>query len=342
MEKQNDRNPPQSRVKKGWSTINYLIIVIVLIAVTGFYFYVQKHPGTSFDKQTSMDTTAGATDQVEQVEQTARQSSDPGPVNTTMSADQQSAESGESHASSSNADSGDKGGIPATKQNHSAVDEILDQSLPGKSASSNPQMLINEINLFFTHLDQQPYMQAFALKEPSKVYFSKLLQRLSDKPPVVLRETDNLFTLLQNTAHFYRILGQKNIDILKAVLDNEKDSYEPVLKAFYGLTSYPEVLKDEFSLELPADAINSYAGFFLNTMGGRLYLSRRDSLTRMVVNYYAIMIIDRANGQGNGRLGIDLRPSLKSLVEEMENSGNRLQLKVEYLDALYDLQERYY
>ena len=76
-------------------------------------------------------------------------------------------------------------------------------------------------------------------------------------------------------------------------------------------------------------------------MGGRLYLFRRDSTSRMVVNYYAIISIDRANIEGYGGHGIDLKPSILSLIEEIENGGGRLQLKEKYLDTLYDLQEKY-
>ena len=96
-----------------------------------------------------------------------------------------------------------------------------------------------------------------------------------------------------------------------------------------------------FSLTIPNDNLYDYAGFFLNTIGGRLYLFRRDSVSRMTVSYYAVLIIDKANRQGNSRLGIDLKPSIDSLIEEIENTGNNLKFKEEYLDTLYDLKEIY-
>ncbi len=81
--------------------------------------------------------------------------------------------------------------------------------------------------------------------------------------------------------------------------------------------------------------------FSLTPWAGRLYLFRRDSTSRMLVSYYSIMVIDRANQKGNGGHGIDLRPAITSLIEEIENGGKRLQLQEEYLDSLYDLQEKY-
>ena len=218
-------------------------------------------------------------------------------------------------------------------------------NIPDTAADTNNggqnRQLVDTINAFYTHLDQQPYIQDLALQQPSKLYFSKLLQKLADKPPTVVRETDNLYTLLSNTAHFYRLLGKKNIVIIKKILATENGSFEQNANAFYRLTAQPEVLKKEFNLSISPKVITDYAAFFLNTMGGRLYLFRRDSTTRMVVTFYAIMAIDRANRAGNGGHGIDLRPAIPALIEEMENGGRLLRFKEQYLDALYDLQEKY-
>ncbi len=203
------------------------------------------------------------------------------------------------------------------------------------------QQLVDELNTFYSHLDQQPYVKDFHLPESTKNHFSKLLQVLINNPPVITRETDDYFTLLKNTAHFFRVLGKDNIFFLKGILDREKDSFERILKIFYSLTDHPEFLKREYSLTIPKDNLYDYAGFFLNTIGGRLYLFRRDSASRMTVSFYAVLIIDKANRQGYSRLGIDLRPAIDSLIEEMENAGNKLKLKEEYLDTLFDLKEFY-
>ncbi len=184
-------------------------------------------------------------------------------------------------------------------------------------------------------------MQDFGLEEPSKLHFSKLLQKLIDNPPVVVRETDDILTLLKNTAHFYRVLDQENITILKGILDRDRKSLEPILKSFYALTYHPEYLQKEYSLSLPLDALRDYAAFFLNTIGGRLYLFRRDSASRMTINYYAILVMDRAIEEGNNPHGIDVRPTIDSLIEEIENAGTNLQFRNEYLDRLYDLKEKY-
>ncbi|MDK9707893.1 MAG: hypothetical protein OEL83_12665 [Desulforhopalus sp.] len=253
---------------------------------------------------------------------------------------------------------------PATEKNQDATSQeniqtqadssVVNQEISGKESSAatadspkpslqgaGQKQLVDELNAFYAHLDQQSYMHDFQLKEPSKKHFSKLLQVLIDNPPAITRETDDYFTLLKNTAHFFRVLGKDNIFILKGILDREKDSFERIIKTFYLLTEHPESLKSEFSLTIPEENLYDYAGFFLNTIGGRLYLFRRDSASRMTISYYAVLVIDRANRKGNSRLGIDLRPSIDSLIEEIENAGKNLKLKDEYLDTLYDLKENY-
>lgn len=205
----------------------------------------------------------------------------------------------------------------------------------------SPAALADELEQFFHHLDQQPYMADFHLPEASKPHFSKILQKLLEQPPATTRETDDYFTLLKNTAHFFRIIGKENTLALKGILDRERDSLEPVFSTFFALTNTPEILKERFALSVTDEPLYDYACFFLNTIGGRLYLFRRDSTSRMVVSYYAIRIIDRANAHGYNRLGIDLRPFIDTLIDEMENSGGKLRNRESYLDVLYDMKEKY-
>lgn len=199
----------------------------------------------------------------------------------------------------------------------------------------------NRIKQFYQNLDNASYVQSFKLPTTTEVYFSHLIGRLLENPPVVSGETNDLFTILQNTAHFFRIIGKDNIIMLKGILDMEKDTFEYVLADYYALLHIPGCLEQNFSLSAPFTSLYDYAGFFLNTMGGRLYLFRRDSLSRMVVSYYAILLIDHANKNGSNSHGIDIRPSLDLLINEIESTSNTLQLKDEYLDNLYLLKEKY-
>lgn len=333
MPEHSPRKLSPSRVKRGSSSFVYLTIVaVVLLLLLGGYFYLYKDSSWPYSKRGELSFTGrGGT------------RPDTGPL---IQGDQTGQRSTPS-----------QGHSPATqKEQNSPVENETRPDSPISSAISDHQVggddrtdplsgeyqhLVDELNNFYDHLDHQPYMQAFNLKDPSKVHFSRLIQKLADNPPVVTRETDDLFTLLKNTAHFFRILGKDNIVILKGILDREKDSLEDILKTFYTLTLHPEYLQKEYALSIPFESLYDYAGFFLNTMGGRLYLFRRDSTSRMAVSYYAILVVDQANSKGTGHHGINLKPAVDFLIEEIETGGNRLRMKDQYLDTLYDLKEKY-
>ena len=76
-------------------------------------------------------------------------------------------------------------------------------------------------------------------------------------------------------------------------------------------------------------------------MGGRLYLFRRDSMSRMVVSYYAILLIEKANQEGKNKHGVDIRDSIENLIIEIESSRIDLQMRDVYLETLYDLMVKY-
>lgn len=200
--------------------------------------------------------------------------------------------------------------------------------------------LAADLHLFFLELDHKPYFQAFNLTTTSQDYFISLVNKLLDNPPVVSRETDDLYTILTNMAHFFRILGKDNILMIKGILDREGDIIED-----FGLSLYQWIMdgncSDEvFPLKVSLEKIYEYAGFFLNTMGGRSYLFRRDSRSRLLVNYYAILIIDQVNKAELNRHGIHIPDFLPLLISEIEAS-NQLIYKELYLDQLYDLAETY-
>lgn len=198
-----------------------------------------------------------------------------------------------------------------------------------------------QLDAFYSHLDKQPYVQAYNLQKSSEVHFEKLIEKLLENPPKVTRESDDLYTILRNTAHFFRISGKDNILLLKGILNREKESLEQILADYYFLINTPECVHNKYVKDINSDALYEYACFFLNTMGGRLYLFRRDSQSRMVVTYYAILLVDLANRQQNNRHGIALKPAINMLISEMETGGSAMKGSEDYLDLLYDLKEAY-
>jgi len=200
--------------------------------------------------------------------------------------------------------------------------------------------LAAKLNNFFTQVDQKEYLKTFKLKEPSQDYFLRLINKLLENPPVVVREADDLFTILKNMAHLFRVLGGDNIILIKTVMDREAEKVEDITKEFYLYTITAKCDQDIFPLTPSIEKIYKYAGFFINTMGGRSYLFRRDSRSRLLLSYYSILIIDLANKNSMNQYGIEIKQSIAQLINEIE-STNQLIYKESYLDKLYELSEKY-
>ncbi len=220
------------------------------------------------------------------------------------------------------------------------------QTSPMKTAGDMQQVpltcsaLARELHAFFVELDSKPYVQSFGLSASTSTqqHFTALLKKLLDTPPVVTRETDDLYTILTNMAHFFRIIGRDNIALSKAVLGHEREKIEDVFKNLYNWVLYETCDQEMFRLNVPLEQLYEYAGFFLNTMGGRSYLFRRDSRSRILINYYAVLIVDQMEKRGRNRHGIDPVLSLPLLINEIESS-NQLIYKEQYLERLYMLME---
>ena len=193
--------------------------------------------------------------------------------------------------------------------------------------------------------DFQDTLQHIEKKEYTKelnfpTYLNEIVHKLTSKPPVVLRETDNLYTLLSNTAHFFRILGKKNIQLIKNILNQEKARLEDIAAGLYATINNQDSKNDRVQLDIPFATAYEYAGFFLHTMGGRSYLFRREAKARLLVNYYAVLIIDQANRNGLNSYGITLNEMLPRLIGEIE-ANNQLVNKEAYLEQLYTLTNKY-
>ena len=141
-------------------------------------------------------------------------------------------------------------------------------------------------------------------------------------------------------AHFFRIIGKNNILVIKGILDRERKDIEDITKAFYLWSQNTPCPDSSINLEISIDKLYEYAGFFLNTIGGRAYLFRRDSRSRLLANYYSVLIIDTANEKQRNRYGISLVQVIPPLIGEIEGS-TQLIYKERYLDNLYDLLEKY-
>lgn len=300
---------PPSRKKDPGQLRSIFIISILILAVMGavFFFFGRSEHEPGRTTQVERQVPAPAVTQPPQAR--------PGPaVEARVSPEAQQ---------------GEKPGAPGT----TTAAAVEDQAKQCRQLAGN-------LHRFFTYLNQQEYLRPFDLKEPAQAYFTALAAKLLANPPIVSGESDDLYTMLKNMAHFFRIIGRDNILLIKTILDRERDKIEDVGAELYQWTAIGTCDNDQFKLNAPLPQLYEYAGFFLNTMGGRSYLFRRDSRSRLLVDYYAILIIDRANSKQLNKYGIDIRPFIPRLIQDIKSS-NQLIYKEKYLDHLYDLQEKY-
>ena len=212
---------------------------------------------------------------------------------------------------------------------------------PSPASQNECLQTADKILLFFEHLDRQNYVREYAVKGSTLDHFRGIINKLIANPPVVVRETDDLFAILNNMAHFFRVLGPKDILLIKDVLAHEREFIEPTMALFYKWSEIgPGCPDEDLNIDFPLAGLYEYAGYFINTLGGQSYLFRRELYLRVLIRYYSVLIIDRANSVDANRYGIDIRYTLDSLISEIQGNSS-LEYGEEYLEKLIRLQETY-
>lgn len=193
----------------------------------------------------------------------------------------------------------------------------------------------------FIYLDGRETIAACKLPGGIRGYLKETTGKLFARPPTVIRETDSLTTILNNAAHFYKVLGKRDIAIARQILITENEIIESALALFYRwLEMEDQCGKTVVDIHLPLEQVYEYAVFFVNTMGGNSYLLRRSPQVRTLIRYYVVLILDQANDRNLNQYGIDIRPTLTAVVQDIQSLTN-LQYKEKYLQTLKGLIEKY-
>ena len=199
--------------------------------------------------------------------------------------------------------------------------------------------LEQQIVAFFKYLDEQDYVQAYELKGGSYQQFQQAIKKLSVNLPTVTGETASLYNLYRNMAHFFRVLGKKRVHLVRDILQNESEILESVMQTFYLWLTFSS--ENEIKSVRPSlDVMYAYSGFFLNTLAGKSYLLRRDSKIRRLTTYYAVLIIDKANDENLNSSGIDIRPHIEFLINDIQSQIGLIHQK-QYLIQLEQLGAKY-
>ncbi|MFC1535504.1 hypothetical protein ACFL7M_19335 [Thermodesulfobacteriota bacterium] len=222
--------------------------------------------------------------------------------------------------------------------------EIFRTSEHEKTAShfqEDPCKLIEDLMLdFFNYLNTKSYVQRIEEGLDTYDLFKLLIEKLSSQPPIPAGEGLDKEIIIRNIFFFFRILDRKNIRLIKVVMENESDTLEMNLEMLYKWLILGDKCPDPEGIRPSLDLTYLYAGYFLNTVGGRSYLLRRPSGVRLLIRYYSILIMHEADKKGKNHYGIDIFPEIDTLLKEI-SIYPYLRFQGDYIDQLTKIQEYY-
>jgi len=224
-------------------------------------------------------------------------------------------------------------------ENKTAPPEEIKETKPPVEEDSCLQ-IENQVFEFFKYLDKKSYIQH--IEEGMDTYgrFKGLIRTLSARPPIPAGEAAASRILTGNIFYFFRLLDRKDIKLIREVMRNESDTMEMNLELFYKWLMLGERCPDRDRIRPPLDVLYKYAGFFLNTIGGRAYLFRRPMGVRLLVSYYCLLIIHEADKRGKNSYGIDIFPEIAPLAKEITIFPDFM-FQSEYIHQLTKLQNYY-
>ena len=219
-------------------------------------------------------------------------------------------------------------------------DGMVKKKIPPAEIQPSVADIESQIMSFFSYLDKQPYVQSYNFEGGTYLQYQIAINKLSSNPPVIVGEMQSLYTMVRNVAHFYRVMGKKPIFLTRQILQNESDVMESVMKTFYQWYTLADKGPAAMGGRPSPEMMYEYAGYLLNTLGGRSYLLRRSPKLRTLTTYYCVLALDKANEEELNSTGIDIRPYIKSCLLEINNQIGLVYQK-EYIAKLSELSLKY-
>ncbi len=241
------------------------------------------------------------------------------------------------------------GEVPSVEEEPTAAAprEGLEDVLGKKETEVQPmtredecQRIEKDLKELFAYLEKKDYIVELELDEDLFTHFSKVISSLTSHPPLPAGEGLNYDMMIQNIYHLYRTLGLKDLKLIKMIVENEADAMEVNLALFYRWLMSGDTCGRREGLPSTLDITYRYAGYLINSIGGRAYLFRRETRLRLLLTYYSILVIHEADKRKLNSFGIDIRPYLEPLADEIENS-HLLYFRREYAGRLIDLKNYY-
>jgi hypothetical protein len=241
----------------------------------------------------------------------------------------------------------DSEGITVESPSIQAPQERLEEIL-AENAAQNQTMNVEdecqkterELRELFSYLDEKDYVRELKIGEDTFSRFKKIIHDLSLYPPLPAGEGISYEKIIENIYHFYRALNLKDLKLIRLIAKNEADSMEINLALFYKWLVSGAQCTRKGGLPPSSDTLYRYAGFLVNSIGGRAYLFRRETRLRLLLSYYSLLIVHEADKKKMNSFGLDISPFLEPLAEEIENF-QLLYFRREYASKLIDVKHYY-
>jgi hypothetical protein len=202
------------------------------------------------------------------------------------------------------------------------------------------QKMEQDLEAFFTYLDTKDYIKELKLGEDTFSRFLRITHDLALAPPLPAGEGFDYDMIIKNIYHFYRVMNKTDLNMIRLILENEADTMEVNLALFYKWLMSGEECGRKEGIPPTLDTLYRYAGFLVNSIGGRAYLFRRQTRLRLLLYYYSLLIIHEADKKKMNSFGVDIIPFLEPLAEEIENY-ELLYFRKEYAGKLVTLKNYY-
>ncbi|MBW1870066.1 MAG: hypothetical protein JRI73_12490 [Deltaproteobacteria bacterium] len=193
---------------------------------------------------------------------------------------------------------------------------------------------------FFAYLNTKKYIERLDLKVNTYAYFKKIIRTLAARPPAPAGEGFAPTVMVKNIFFFSRALDRKSLRLFKEVVVNERDTLEINLEMFYRWFMLGKLCPNPEQVRLPFDVMYRYAGFFLNTTGGRAYLFRRSVTLRLLLTYYSVLVVYQADRLGKNSYGINLSPFIQPLRKEIGHYPD-FEFQNQYVRTLTRIEDYY-
>ena len=206
--------------------------------------------------------------------------------------------------------------------------------------STDCNRITGQVVAFFQYLDSKAYLIWPDINMRAETLFDEVTKKLAAHPPTNVGEMEDLYSLIRNVTHLYRVLGKDRVNLIKEILKSEAAVSEPAMAVIYSWMATCGDAKPAGVNHPSPQTLYQYACFFLNTLGGRSYLLRRETKMRLLLSYYAVLMVDRANEAKINAYGLDIRPHLDHLFYDINNQKG-LMYRQRYLSQMRALMNKY-